>query len=305
MVLIVSDAPDVVPTDGALDARWTRVLPEDAIDAITWLRPDLILLAVPDGTAAGAAVVAGLVSHPHADHTPIVAVTSGSKQDPGRLLDAGADDVIDLRTCPEWPARLRRALGRRQQLVELVRRNHELDELASIDVLTELPNRRSLDEQIRLIEATCLRRGEPLGVLIIDIDNFKGINDSHGHAAGDEVLRWVAHRLRTEVRASDAIGRPDASTIGRWAGDEFIVGTSGSPADDVAAMAERLVRATSGPVTIDTGREVLVSVSIGGSVGAGEPWPELLRHADGALYEAKAAGRGTARVLRADSLTDA
>ena len=104
-------------------------------------------------------------------------------------------------------AHLAAALRTRTQLVDLARRNRELDNLAGVDVLTDLPNRRRLDEQLRVIEAAASRRGETLGILLVDIDDFKLVNDTHGHHVGDEVLRAVASRLRASLRAEDTIGR--------------------------------------------------------------------------------------------------
>jgi diguanylate cyclase (GGDEF)-like protein len=187
----------------------------------------------------------------------------------------------------------------RTELVELVRQNRRLDELASVDVLTDLPNRRRLDEQLRHLESFATRRSEPLGVLIVDVDHFKSVNDSRGHHAGDDVLREVAARLRRGLRTEDSVGR--TSTLGRWAGDEFILGFAGVSEPGLATIAERLRTIIADePIVTADGERLTVTISIGGSSALSEPWPQLLRRADNALYSVKEAGRNASRIIAGD-----
>ncbi|CCH89177.1 Diguanylate cyclase/phosphodiesterase with PAS/PAC sensor(S) [Modestobacter italicus] len=124
----------------------------------------------------------------------------------------------------------------------------------------------------------------PLGVLFIDLDHFKAVNDSLGHAAGDQLLTVVAARLQAGVRAE--------ATVARLSGDEFVVIDALANAAQAAALAERLLEALNAPLVLE-GLEVVVSASIGAAVACSDQdTPErLVRHADIAMYRAKAAGR--------------
>ena len=118
---------------------------------------------------------------------------------------------------------------------------------------------------------------------MIDVDHFKSINDSLGHAGGDAVLREVAERLRHRVRLEDVVGR--------WGGEEFLVLSAIADADAAAVLAERLRAAIADePFEIEGAGTIRVTVSIGCAAGAGDA-EALVREADAALYEAKALGR--------------
>ncbi len=160
----------------------------------------------------------------------------------------------------------------------------QLSYAATHDDLTELPNRAALVTQLdRLL--TSAGPGE-IAVLFIDLDNFKVVNDSLGHRAGDELLRQVAHRFRAVMREGDVLAR--------FGGDEFVVfvnGVDGSSIDP-STVADRLRTTAQTPVEVD-GRELVVTASIGFAVNAerGLTADDLLRDADAAMYRAKSAGR--------------
>lgn len=168
----------------------------------------------------------------------------------------------------------------------------ELAFQAAHDALTALPNRASATEQLRAGMARCQRDGRGLAVLFVDVDHFKRVNDTAGHAAGDRVLVEAARRMRSSVRQGDVVCR--------LGGDEFLV-IMESVADEASAEAvgRRLVEALSEPIDIG-GRTVSVSASVGValSLDGGVDADRLLREADEALYRAKRAGRG--RVERMD-----
>ncbi|HEY5553936.1 MAG TPA: GGDEF domain-containing protein, partial [Cellulomonas sp.] len=167
----------------------------------------------------------------------------------------------------------------------------DLTHQAAYDSLTELANRvRALE----IVEAA-LHRGRSsassVGLLFVNLDHFKAVNDAHGHAVGDGVLQEMARRLRRSVSAGD--------TVGRLGGNEFVVVVEALDCEAaLVALAERLVTAIAEPVRAGT-HDVLVSASIGvalvrdGSTDA----DQLLRGADAALHRAKAAGRGRAEVF--------
>jgi diguanylate cyclase (GGDEF)-like protein/PAS domain S-box-containing protein len=159
----------------------------------------------------------------------------------------------------------------------------ELARRALTDELTGLANRRVLLD--RIDHALLRRAGERLAVLFIDLDDFKLVNDSFGHAAGDELLVTVADRLRNAARRGD--------TVARLGGDEFVVLCEDvTDADDVLVVAERLQASLAAPVTVGETR-VFVAASIGVALSPAASADELLRNADAAMYLAK--DRGKAR----------
>ena len=163
-----------------------------------------------------------------------------------------------------------------------------LEDLARNDPLTGLPNRREFEHRLQLALARARRSRKPVALVFMDVDHFKSINDGHGHAAGDAVLREFATRIRAAVRATD--------TAARLAGDEFVVILEGLQNDAEAAhVASKLVNAIRAPMPIGGGGEVSVTTSIGLACwgGVGDGADDILERADRALYRAKAAGRDT------------
>lgn len=159
------------------------------------------------------------------------------------------------------------------------------------DPLTSLPNRVLLQERLARSLVRCARSGKRIAVLFLDLDNFKLINDSLGHAVGDHLLVSVAERIQRVLRASD--------TAARFGGDEFTVLLEDIDAEeDARSVAERILAQFRRPITLAT-REVFVNASIGialSSSSSDEP-VELMRNADAAMYAAKGHGRGRYEVF--------
>lgn len=167
----------------------------------------------------------------------------------------------------------------------------QLVDAALTDPLTGLPNRRLFAERIDHALARRERGGSHVGVLFLDVDSFKMVNDGLGHAAGDGVLRAVAHRLRECMRQAD--------TVARLGGDEFGILLEDVGEADAVRAAERLVEALSSPLDIE-GRTVRARASIGVALDRGETSitsVELLRDADTAMYLAKATNRGSFQIF--------
>ena len=165
---------------------------------------------------------------------------------------------------------------------------------ASHDPLTDLPNRRCFMKCLGQMLAARARHGGWLAVMYLDLDRFKPVNDTFGHAAGDLLLTDVARRLKTVCRAEDVVAR-----IG---GDEFAVLTAGSGEPDGSLLlAERILAAFAEPFSLD-GPRALVGVSIGIAFAPhdGDTADDLLRKADQALYAAKSAGRNRVRTFNPD-----
>ena len=161
----------------------------------------------------------------------------------------------------------------------LARARHD----AAHDDLTGLPNRRTATRHLR----HALRAGQPTGVVLIDLDRFKTINDAHGHDGGNQVLTQIARRLT---------GLPSPVTMAaRMSGDEFLLVVHGDRDDTTAAAHTAHTALTGRPVTVDN-QQITVTVSAGwATAGTGTTTRELLHAADTAMYQAKNAGRATLR----------
>lgn len=166
--------------------------------------------------------------------------------------------------------------------------HRELERLARVDALTGLANRRQFDERLELSLLRLKRHGAPLALMYLDVDHFKGINDTWGHAAGDRVLRTFAERLIRCVRATDLVAR--------LGGDEFVVVIEDAALPDAAETVARKLLAEMRKGIDIGGASVAATTSIGiGYADAPTDATTLLAAADAALYAAKQAGRNTWR----------
>lgn len=202
--------------------------------------------------------------------------------DKPRELDAEALDALrDLASLAERELQIA-ALSESQ--IELAQLSEELDMKSRIDVLTRLWNRNAIVE-IAAAERARAKAGAPMGILAIDIDHLRNINDTAGHLAGDEVLRVVTARLRAAVRPQDAIGR--------YGGEEFLVVLPGADVGEAGAAAERIYQAvTRKPVQFGE-QSIPVTCTIGVTAycrGFADDVKPLLERAERALYRAKVAG---------------
>jgi diguanylate cyclase (GGDEF)-like protein len=180
-------------------------------------------------------------------------------------------------------------------ITELKQAQQELEQLARVDSLTGLANRREFDERIQIAVKHCKRSGRALALLAFDVDQFKAINDSKGHPVGDAVIKEFAKRLRAHVREEDLLAR--------MGGDEFMLLIE--DADSLASVklvAEKLLALVRMPMQI--GDELLhITTSIGVAFAQSPTLTELIVvEADKALYAAKSAGRDTFRIAPAAAL---
>jgi diguanylate cyclase (GGDEF)-like protein/PAS domain S-box-containing protein len=181
-----------------------------------------------------------------------------------------------------------RMIGTNVDITERKRIEEALQSVAQSDPLTGVANRTALMDRLGLALVRARRNASQAAVLYLDIDRFKQVNDSLGHAAGDALLRAFAERLAGCVRASD--------TIARLGGDEFVVLLEDlKDAGSTVRVAEKILDAMRAPVRLES-HDILVTTSIGIAQGAPEDGDALLRRADQALYAAKAGGRNTFRV---------
>jgi two-component system cell cycle response regulator len=255
---------------------------------IDWMMPEL----------DGPGVCHEVRERQHGSYVYILLLTSKqSSEDVVIGLKAGADDYL---TKPCHPAELEARLytGRRILQLEdkLVEAREEMRYKATHDGLTSLWDRTAILALLRSELNRSMRAQTPVSVLLCDVDNFKRINDSHGHPVGDEVLQEVSSRLLDAVRLHDAVGR--------YGGEEFLIALAGCGEADMMARAEQ-VRAAICDRPIETERgPISVSLSVGAITVEG--WDKfmalepILKQVDAALYRAKAGGRN--RVTYADAL---
>lgn len=235
-------------------------------------------------------------------YTYLILLTArDQKEDVVEGLRAGADDYLSKPFhADELEARLR--AGRRivELQAEVIAAREALRVQANDDLITGLANRRSIVDALEREVARARRQDTPLAVALIDIDHFKGINDTHGHGVGDSALREVATRLREGLREYDVVGR--------YGGEEFLAVLPGCSGAIGAHVAERLrARVADGLVKAGALRfPITVSLGVAAGHGAACPTPVALVHAaDGALYRAKRGGRNRVETATLDEMAQA
>jgi two-component system cell cycle response regulator len=249
---------------------------DDAVDAIECcrrLRPDV---AVVDAEA-GNGLLERIKGDADAFRTAVLLVEPGTPpvEYAAQALERGAQDIlVEPVNDAELVIRVQ-AAGRTKGLQEeIVAQAERLEALLFEDALTGLANRRFILTQLTGMVSGARRHHRPLTAAVIDVDHFKAVNDTHGHAEGDKVLAAVAHALREHMRAEDQLGR--------LGGEEFLALLGDTGAETAPAALDKL------RVSV---RETGVTVSIGWAAWDGESADELLQRADDAVYAAKRLGR--------------
>jgi two-component system, cell cycle response regulator len=256
--------------------------------------PGLIILDWMMPGMTGVEVCRRIRERDREPYTYILLLTSKSqKEDLIEGMEAGADDYI---TKPfdqnELQVRLRAGTRLVDLQTQLLKAREELREQATHDSLTRLWNRSSILSELGRELARSERDTSPLGVVIVDLDHFKSVNDTHGHLAGDAVLREAARRMQSGIRQYDSIGR--------YGGEEFLILFPGCSEMESYAQADRLRKQLSQTEMSVNDCLLRVTASFGvTSALPGEHWTEeaLIRKADEALYLAKKAGRNRVEVL--------
>jgi len=267
---------EVVTADGGEQAL--ELLTADdppGIAVLDWMMPDL------DGVDVCRRVRAREATNP----PYLILLTSrAEKHDVVTGLEAGANDYVQ-KPFDRDELRARMLVGRRfaELNSRLLETQRAFEKQALTDALTGTMNRRAVLNRLNAEAARAGREGSTLTVALMDIDHFKLVNDRHGHAAGDVVLKAVVDRSLNGMRPYDALGR--------FGGEEFLIILPGVGGADAGLVLERVRRAVcDSPVEVD-GARVSVTVSIGGAVRAAESVDDLIRLADDALYRAKDEGR--------------
>jgi two-component system, cell cycle response regulator len=293
-VLIAEDDPVSRRVLEAFLVKWGYrvVSAADGVDALRILEaddaPPLAVLDWMMPGLEGPQVCQRVRTHTNRPYVYILLLTARSqKDDLLQGLESGADDYLTKPfDAPELRARLH--VGRRILDLQngLIAAREELRFRATHDELTGLINRRVILEAITREHARHLRDGGSFAIIIIDLDHFKNINDTHGHLAGDAVLKEAARRMAGSIRPYDSVGR--------YGGEEFLVLAPSCDAAGAMKLAERIRDSLgSEPIETDQG-PVPVTMSCGVAVSGGSnplhP-QELIHLADEALYRAKEKGR--------------
>ncbi|HEY4307587.1 MAG TPA: EAL domain-containing protein [Gemmatimonadaceae bacterium] len=265
--------------------------PRAALSLFDELRPDLVLLDLQMPHIDGFTLLAALrqAAATAGEYLPVLVLTADTTRETrDRALSSGAKDFLTKpleRT--EVLLRTRNLLETRALHVALKSENKALEaklvHQAFHDSLTGLANRALFRDRVEHA-LTRASRGERLAVLLLDLDDFKGVNDSLGHGEGDRLLQVISERLTTATRECD--------TVARIGGDEFAILLEGVDGEaEAMRVVERVTAAMNAPVAL-RGREVRMSASIGVAHSHGaEPVEELLRNADVAMYKAKDEGK--------------
>ncbi len=220
------------------------------------------------------------------------------------VLPDGSERFVEQQAEPtlDDKGQLLRILCTVQDVTERKEAEQRIRFLAYYDALTDLPNRRSFAQRLDRALGAAQRQKRQMGVMFLDLDRFKRINDSLGHSAGDQLLQEVSERLLGCVRATDCVGRPveegsERRLIARLGGDEFVFLLSEiSSGEDAARVAQRVVDSLADSFTLN-GQEVFLTASIGIALYPedGRDADTLIKNADTAMYAAKSQGGNTYR----------
>lgn len=249
---------------------------------------DLLMVSLSLSDTDGLRLCSQVRSLDRIRHLPILIITEPGED--ARLLRGLEMGVNDYLVRPidkyEMQARVRTQIKRKRFSDKLRSQLDESAEMAIMDSLTGLYNRRYMDGHMRTLVQEAIQRGKPLSVLVADIDYFKAVNDAHGHDAGDEVLRDFARRLRENIRGIDL-----ACRLG---GEEFVVMMPDTDLAKAYIVGERLRQCIANePFEFSQGKQLSITSSVGLAAldGVGDTSDALLKRADQALYSAKREGR--------------
>lgn len=268
-----------------------------ALDLVEQSPPDLVVLDLLLPDTHGYEVIRQLKSSDKSAHVPILVVSvMADVQDRVRALELGADDfIVKGFDRIEFQARVQRLLRHKRRVDRLNDRCDEAMRQAVTDSLTGLTTHGFLKETLQREVGGARRHGLSLALIFADIDHFKQVNDTHGHAVGDRVLKAVARTIRECTRSFD--------TVARYGGEEFAILLSHTNRTSAQILAERIrstVEAMSIPLA-DTAQpdrlRVTVSLGVAGVPDDAADAEGLLQHADEAMYAAKQAGRNSVVVF--------
>ena len=266
---------------------------EEVLALLKLMPSDILLTGIEIGEMNGLDVCWALKANPDTEsiHT-IIITASGQERRLEESLDAGADDFI------RKPVNMTELRARLRAASRLVRMQKQFRQLAETDALTGAANRRAFMHCLEMETEQARRHGSDVCVVMVDLDHFKLVNDTHGHAIGDRVLIETVKAVQKCLR--------DRDLLGRLGGEEFAVVLHDTTIDQAANAAERIRAAIEAmQICNDQGQAVPITTSLGVSAATadtGLDTPEsLLLAADEALYEAKHSGRNRVVLARSDA----
>jgi diguanylate cyclase (GGDEF)-like protein len=298
-ILVVDDEPDTermlrVWYDGQPVAIFAAPDGEEGLRAAARVRPDVILLDVTMPVLDGLATARRLKADPATSGIPLILLTARrDKETKLEAFGAGADDYITKPfVVEEVDARITAMLRKRDLYVVLEERNRELEELLVVDEKTGLANYRAFQKKLREEWLRSERYRTPLSLVMLDLDDFKLLNDTLGHPAGDRALREVATLVAGGARATDLAAR--------FGGEEFSILLPHTELDMAVRVAERILAAVREHRFLQDEHPSRLTASAGVATVPSSPLldtPEdLVQAADEALYRAKARGKNQVAV---------
>jgi diguanylate cyclase (GGDEF)-like protein len=272
---------------------------EAALALFSSFRPDIILLDVDMPKLDGYSVCKQLRATSEAEDIPILMITGSDRHDSiEKAFEAGATDFLPKPI--KWPLirhRIKYMLRSAETQKGLKEREKELNYLAYFDGLTDLPNRQYFTRLLSTFIALSQRQQKSLAIMLLDLDNFKRINDTLGHRYGDIVLKEIAKRLAEQLRTSDVVAvdrkKEHKHKIARLGGDEFTILLSDCGTNDsIEKVAKRVINEISRPIIVEQ-YKLVVTASVGVAIYPidGVRAEDLLKYADAAMYEAKDSGK--------------
>ena len=296
-ILIVDDDPSTVLLLAhlleSLGVIHVTTRGSQALELTLAIRPDVILLDIEMPDANGLEVCRQLKAHPDLIDTLVLFVTSHTDASlEARALTAGAIDFIHKPVRPDIVrARLKNHLALKQQ-------SDQLRRLSAIDGLTGVANRRAFDIALEREWSRSDRSGDPLALLLCDVDHFKGYNDAVGHVLGDSCLQRVARELARHARRT-------ADLVARYGGEEFVLLLPDCTRADARAIGLNVLDGVSAlgiaHPTSATAPHVTVSAGLALKLATHQGPQDLVHAADAALYRAKRAGRNRLEISDDDS----
>jgi two-component system, sensor histidine kinase and response regulator len=295
-VLIVDDVPvDIAILDEALSAEYEIVVVTNGKEALdiagSKVPPDLILLDIMMPEMDGYEVCRRLKDDEKTQNIPVIFTTAkGEEEDETKGLKLGAVDYIAK------PFSVSIVIARVKTHLNLKKKTDLLENLVSIDALTEIPNRRRYDSFFKQEWYRARRTKTPLSLVFIDVDFFKTFNDNYGHAAGDECISTVARVLKSSLqRATDFVAR--------YGGDEFVAVLPDTDIAPALEIAEKMRTNLDDMNITHSYSEVSDRVTISVGVATTDPTDglsqdSLIKAADSVLYEAKEQGRNCVKSIR-------
>ncbi|WP_226634578.1 PleD family two-component system response regulator [Brevundimonas poindexterae] len=291
ILLVDDDARQVERIRSQLDGEHRLTVETDIEKGLAALRGpfDLVIANTASRGFDGLRLVAQSRSLESTRPLPVLAVVDPHQR--ARMIKAlelGANDILAAPIDVEELAARARTQVRRKRYADFLRQKLDYSlEMAVTDALTGLHNRRYMAGQLQALVGRASQGGEPVSLLMLDIDHFKAVNDGFGHDAGDEVLREFAVRLATKVRAVDLPCR--------MGGEEFVVVMPGTRLEDAVRIADR-IRAdmANAPFPVmngDAHLQITISIGVATTTGRDDTPDALLKRADEGVYEAKSAGR--------------